>query len=96
MPAGLSRDAEYEQASVPIEPGDVLLAFTDGVTDASPQGLGGDPLGSEGLMEMVRPLRHLGARELLDRLDEGLIEFMGGREADDDVTLVVMKREAGT
>jgi sigma-B regulation protein RsbU (phosphoserine phosphatase) len=94
MPAGLSREAEYALAEVSIEPGDVLLAFSDGVTDASPQGLGGEPLGSEGLAELVRPLRHHGAREVLDRLDEKLIEFMGGREADDDVTLVVMKREA--
>jgi serine phosphatase RsbU (regulator of sigma subunit) len=96
MPAGLSRDAEYEVRTVALEPGDVLLAFSDGVTDASPEGLGGEPLGTEGLTAMVRPLRHLGARELLDRLDEKLIEFMGGREADDDVTLVVMKREGET
>ena len=63
---------------------------------AYPHGHGGEPLGSEGFAEMVRALRHLDARELLDRLDEKLIEFMGGREADDDVTLVVMKREART
>ncbi|HXT21825.1 MAG TPA: SpoIIE family protein phosphatase, partial [Thermoanaerobaculia bacterium] len=70
----------------------VLIAYSDGVTDASPQGFGGDPLGSEGLAEMVRPLRHLPAKDLLDRLDDSLVELMAGREPDDDMTLVVAKR----
>jgi serine phosphatase RsbU (regulator of sigma subunit) len=92
MPAGLAMDADYALVSVDFGPGDLLVAFTDGVTEASPEGLGGEPLGSDGLARLVVPLRHLSARELLDRLDELLIEHMGGREADDDVTLVVARR----
>ncbi|HET9765319.1 MAG TPA: SpoIIE family protein phosphatase [Thermoanaerobaculia bacterium] len=92
MPAGLDRAASYELATRELGPGDVLVAYSDGVTDASPQGLGGEPLGSEGLADMVRPLRHLPARELLDRLDDALVELMAGHEPDDDMTLVVAKR----
>ncbi len=92
MPAGLDRAASYELSTRELVPGDVLVAYSDGVTDASPQGLGGEPLGSEGLADMVRPLRHLPARELLDRLDDALVELMAGHEPDDDMTLVVAKR----
>ena len=92
MPAGLDRAASYELSTRELLPGDVLVAYSDGVTDASPQGLGGEPLGSEGLADMVRPLRHLPARELLDRLDDALVELMAGHEPDDDMTLVVAKR----
>ena len=92
MPAGLDRDAPYELASRSLAPGDVLVAYSDGVTDASPEGLGGTPLGTDGLAAMVRPLRHLPARELLDRLDDALVELMAGHEPDDDMTLVVAKR----
>jgi serine phosphatase RsbU (regulator of sigma subunit) len=95
MPAGLDREADYALATRPLERGDLLLAYSDGVTDASPQGLGGEPLGSDGLAAMVRPLRHLHARELLDRLDDALVELMAGHDPDDDMTLVVAKRSEG-
>jgi sigma-B regulation protein RsbU (phosphoserine phosphatase) len=92
MPAGLDRNASYELVTRTLEPGDVLIAYSDGVTDASSEGLGGEPLGSEGLAEMVRPLRHLPAKDLLDRLDDALVELLAGHEPDDDMTLVVAKR----
>jgi serine phosphatase RsbU (regulator of sigma subunit) len=92
MPAGLAKEAVYELGSRSLGAGDVLVAYSDGVTDASPEGLGGEPLGSDGLAGMVRPLRHLPARELLDRLDDALVELMAGHEPDDDMTLVVAKR----
>ncbi|HEV8240336.1 MAG TPA: SpoIIE family protein phosphatase [Thermoanaerobaculia bacterium] len=92
MPTGLDRNAGYELATRALEPGDVLIAYSDGVTDASSEGLGGEPLGSEGLAEMVRPLRHLPAKDLLDRLDDSLVELLAGHEPDDDMTLVVAKR----
>jgi len=94
LPAGLDKEAAYESAAVSLHPGDVLIAYSDGVTESSPEGLGGEPLGSDGLAAMVRPLRHLAARELLDRLDDALVELMAGREPDDDMTLVVATRNA--
>jgi len=66
-----------------------------GVTDASPEGLGGEPLGSEGLANLVRPMRHLAARELLGRLDDALVEVMAGQEPGDDMTMLVVKRVDG-
>ena len=92
LPTGLDKDAAYELERRSLSPGDVLIAYSDGVTDASPEGLGGEPLGSDGLAGMVRPLRHLPARDLLDRLDDALVELMAGHEPDDDMTLVVAKR----
>ena len=93
MPTGLTKDAEYEVTTVHLGAGELLLAYSDGVTDASPEELGGEPLGSEGLATMVAPLRHLPARELLDRLDEELERYLEGRDPDDDLTMVAVKRQ---
>lgn len=92
MPTGLSREAEYEVTTVDLTAGDLLLAYSDGVTDASPEELGGEPLGSEGLAKMVVPLRDMAARELLDRLDEEMEHYLQGRDPDDDLTMVAVKR----
>jgi len=95
MPTGLVKEAEYDLVTLELRPGDVLLAYSDGVTDASPEGLGGEPLGSEGLANLVRPMRHLAARELLGRLDDALVEVMAGQEPGDDMTMLVVKRVDG-
>jgi sigma-B regulation protein RsbU (phosphoserine phosphatase) len=92
MPTGLTKEAEYVVTTVPLAPGDLLLAYSDGVTDASPHELGGEPLGTEGLAAMVAPLRALPPRELLDRLDEELETFLQGRDPDDDLTMVAVRR----
>jgi sigma-B regulation protein RsbU (phosphoserine phosphatase) len=92
MPTGLSKEGEYAVTTVDFAAGDLLLAYSDGVTDASAEELGGEPLGSEGLARMVAPLRGMAPRELLDRLDEELETFLGGREPDDDLTMVAVKR----
>ena len=93
MPAGLTQDADYDVSTAVLGPGELLLAYSDGVTDASPEELGGDPLGTEGLAAMVAPLRDLPARELLDRLDEEMERFLQGRDPDDDLTMVAVKRQ---
>jgi serine phosphatase RsbU (regulator of sigma subunit) len=92
MPTGLVKEAEYELVARDLRPGDVLLAYSDGVTDASPEGLGGNPLGSEGLLALVRPLRALSAKELLGRLDDALDEVMAGQQPGDDMTMIVARR----
>jgi sigma-B regulation protein RsbU (phosphoserine phosphatase) len=77
--------AGWERASVAFGPGDGLLLFTDGVTEAR----GGEEFfGAERIRSVVE--RHpAGGRELLDRLLAALDAFTAGRPASDDVSLLV-------
>lgn len=89
---GLQPDADYGCEQVLLEPGDVLLLYTDGVTEAS--GLGGERFDEERLMRSLLAICKLGvgAQEILDQLFARLDRFVGpGRQLEDDASVVVMK-----
>jgi sigma-B regulation protein RsbU (phosphoserine phosphatase) len=89
---GLQPDADYGCEQVLLEPGDVLLFYTDGVTEAS--GLGGERFDEERLMRSLLAICKLGvgAQEILDQLFARLDRFVGpGRQLEDDASVVVMK-----
>jgi sigma-B regulation protein RsbU (phosphoserine phosphatase) len=86
---GTFLDGPYEQASVRVESGDVLVAYTDGVTEAlSPEGL---EFGEERLRSVVVQWTHLPARELVEKVIAGVLEWQGEAAQHDDITLVVAK-----
>ena len=89
---GLQADADYGCEHVQLEPGDVLLFYTDGVTEAS--GIGGDRFDEERLMRALLAICKLGvgAQEILDQLFARLDRFVGaGRQLEDDASVVVLK-----
>ena len=87
---GIMEDFPYEQETVPLENGDVVLVFSDGVTEA--MNGAGEQLG-EGPIEAV--LRKHG-RENPDAVKEALVaavrEHAGGAPQADDITIVVLKK----
>ncbi len=89
---GLQPEAQYGCERVVLEPGDVLLYYTDGVTEAS--GLTGDRFDEERLMRsLVSACRSgLGAQGILDQLFDRLDRFVGqDRHLEDDASMVVLK-----
>jgi len=84
---GLFPSALYEQAEVQIEPGDLLLAFTDGMTE--PENNYGEEFGEGRLLEVAR--RALGAppEVLMDEIYRSVSDWTGSPELQDDMTLVV-------
>jgi sigma-B regulation protein RsbU (phosphoserine phosphatase) len=86
---GVLRGARFEIEAACIEPGDVLLAWTDGVTDA---------LNAEGEMFGGKRLAALlaqpagSAAELLDRIQTSVQAHTGAAEQADDITLLAVKR----
>jgi sigma-B regulation protein RsbU (phosphoserine phosphatase) len=87
---GLFRDAEYEDAEIHLESGDLVAAFTDGVIEArNPQG---QEFGEERLILLLRNCAHLGAREIERLVLQTVKEWAAGAEQEDDLTLVVFKR----
>jgi sigma-B regulation protein RsbU (phosphoserine phosphatase) len=86
---GLLRNFPYSQASVTMEPGDVLVAFTDGISEAmNPQE---EEWGEENLIEAVKACEGLTATDMLSRLVEAADRFAAGAKQHDDMTLLIMR-----
>ncbi len=87
---GLLPDLIVEEACLTFEPGDVLVCYSDGVTDAVCLD-NGEMYGLERLKEtIVKHGRH-SAQELLDIVVEDVDDFRNGAEQPDDLTLLVTK-----
>jgi sigma-B regulation protein RsbU (phosphoserine phosphatase) len=86
---GLMEDCVYRQGRVVLEPGDVLVAYTDGISEA--MNAADEEWGEERLMNAVRPNRLLAARSLIDRLMISADAFVASAPQHDDMTLVVVR-----
>jgi phosphoserine phosphatase RsbU/P len=90
MAIGLMGDRPYEaRQCFQLSPGDVLVMYTDGVTEAF------DPLGqqfgTERLDEAVTALAHCSAAEILAGIADRVAVFAGDAPQSDDLTLAVLK-----
>jgi sigma-B regulation protein RsbU (phosphoserine phosphatase) len=96
IPLGIYKDRTWRQETVQLDPGDVLVLYTDGITEAHH----GPPLlfGKERLVESVQATlgaagsQHPSARELRDGLLADVHAFTGGAPRSDDIALIVLVR----
>ena len=89
---GLQSEATYHGASTVLDPGDVVLYYTDGVTEAS--GLNGERYDEERLVTSLQLACRagLGAQGILDQLFDRLDRFVGAdRQLEDDASMVVFQ-----
>jgi sigma-B regulation protein RsbU (phosphoserine phosphatase) len=88
---GVFSAADYDEEAVALNEGDVLVMYTDGITEAINQDE--EEFDEERLEELV--IRHASrsAQELTDLIIEAVAAFAEGQGAFDDETLVVIKRE---
>jgi phosphoserine phosphatase RsbU/P len=87
---GIIPGAQFEIQSVSIEPGDTLVAFTDGVTEA--QNSAGEFFGRERLYALLAQPAST-ATELLDAIQSSVREFMGEADPSDDIALLAVRRQ---
>ena len=87
---GILPGARYESASLRLEIGDVLVMFSDGITEA--QSPTGEEYGEERLLAALRPVSGLAAPAISKAIGESVEQFMGTAPAVDDITLVVARR----
>lgn len=92
FPAGITQFADYQEGRVGIEPGDVLVVYSDGVTESLDEQ--GEEFGEARLIEIVQKNRGRTAAGLRDRIDEALAKFVGKAKSVDDLTLVIVKRKS--
>lgn len=89
VPLGMFRDTRYYEYYLTIEPGQVLVLYTDGVTEAmNPRE---EEFGRDRLVQSVRKARVLGAREMIEAIQQDVVDWTDGKGAHDDVTFFVVK-----
>ena len=92
LPLGIKPDADYREGRTQLQPGDVLVIYSDGVTEAvSPTG---EEFGPTRLYEVVSRNVNSSAAGIRDRIESALTKFAQGTSAADDITLVIVKRQA--
>ncbi len=84
---GVFPDARYEEETLSLAPGDRLVLFTDGITEAT--GATGDEYGDDRLVDSVRRHRHLAAAALQQQLFADVLAFAPGG-FQDDATIIVL------
>jgi sigma-B regulation protein RsbU (phosphoserine phosphatase) len=87
---GLFRNLNYEQGEVELKPGDLLLAYSDGVTE--PENTFGEEFGEERIIEVVRRAMPCTSDELVEEIYHAVNDWTGSPELQDDLTLVVARR----
>jgi sigma-B regulation protein RsbU (phosphoserine phosphatase) len=86
---GIVPGAQYEDRPLTLRPGDVLVLYTDGITesmDAMKQ-----PYGQTRLEETIERLHASSAQEILDGIVRGALDWSGEEEQSDDLTVIVVK-----
>ena len=89
---GACLGASYPNHSRHLDPGDLLVLYTDGVTEAmSPEN---EMFGDEGLLAFVRRDGHLDAKPLLEGMAEAVHAHADGAAQSDDITALVVRYRA--
>ena len=85
---GLFDAQNYEEDAISLTPGEVFLAYSDGVTE--PENEFGE-FGEERLIEIVRDHRHLPLADIADLVTGAVKEWIGSGEQPDDITIVLAR-----
>ncbi|HKS30593.1 MAG TPA: GAF domain-containing SpoIIE family protein phosphatase [Pyrinomonadaceae bacterium] len=89
MVIGLFEPCLYEQETVQLESGDILVAYTDGVTEALNRE--GEEFGEHRLQDAIARTAHLSADQIREMLVRAVEEWCGSTPQHDDLTFLIMK-----
>ena len=87
---GIFKEADFGLETVSLEVGDILVLYTDGITEAINNDE--DEFGEERLEALVIGHADLSAADLTDRILDAVNEFAEGQSLMDDATLLVLRR----
>ncbi len=85
-------DSTLEEMEIALMPGDALVFYTDGFTEAMDSE--SNEFGEERLVQLIESARHLPVKEMIAKIDSGVRKFVGGAPQHDDMTMVVIKVKA--
>jgi sigma-B regulation protein RsbU (phosphoserine phosphatase) len=86
---GVKKDVLFEECSVELIPGDVLLFYTDGLTESNNRD--GEMFGTSRVYEHLNTVRYLPANEIIDSFYARILDFTGSQNLQDDISFIVVK-----
>jgi serine phosphatase RsbU (regulator of sigma subunit) len=89
MTIGAMDDAPHEQKEIPLASGDLLILYTDGVTEAVNDKE--EMFEIPRLMKIILASRSLAAQEIVEAIIRGVNDFSQNQPQYDDITLMVVK-----
>ena len=91
IPVGIDEDFAYQQDRIILEPGDFLIGYTDGVTEAINHDE--EEFGMERLEQVVLANKQATAENLAAALEKVIIDFSPAGKQFDDITIMVVRRD---
>jgi phosphoserine phosphatase RsbU/P len=91
IPLGLFADSKYEETTLTLEAGDVLVLYSDGLVESRNDN--GDDFGMKRLADTVRVNHEKSPNEIVKAVRDTLAKFIGRRRPHDDRTMIVIKME---
>jgi serine phosphatase RsbU (regulator of sigma subunit) len=90
LPLGAFKGSTYDKEMIFMEPGDIVVMFTDGITEArNKQGL---DFGIYRLQDFIHKHKHLDAQGMVNALQEAILIYSEGVSRHDDFTVIIIKR----
>jgi len=90
LPLGIIDETPYEQRQIQIEPGDFIVFYTDGVTEAMNET--NEEFGMDRLVKAIRSSVDLPAEDMANAIEAAVHDFTGIAPAFDDFTLLILRR----
>jgi serine phosphatase RsbU (regulator of sigma subunit) len=92
VPIGIMADVKYKQAKVRLNPGDLVVLYSDGVTEMRNEDK--EEYGRLRLQSLIIENNRLNASELVDKIVSDVDVFRGNVQPHDDMTTLVLKRSS--
>lgn len=92
MLAGADFERSLGEVTVQLVPGDLVFLYTDGLTEA--RSLSGEQFGVDRLLGILESNPRSTPEKILQTVRETVERFTGGREAEDDITMIAFRRKA--
>jgi len=89
MALGMFENSKYEERPLGLGPGEIIVFYTDGVTEAKNQGQ--EEFGTRRLKQVIEDSHQLGARQIRENIYEAVKRFTGLSHQEDDLTMIVVK-----
>ncbi len=94
LPVGVFEQADYQSTEITLQEGELLVIYSDGLTEC--ENPAGEQFGMPRLSALLSAQRGHSPERLLQTLQDSLIEWQGGEQLEDDLSILVLARRPAT